>query len=443
MAAPVLLWFRDDLRLSDHAALSAATATKRPVLPVYVLDEDAAGRWAPGGASRWWLHHSLASLGADLNARGNALLLRRGDAAYHLCTIARNIGAEVVHAGDAPEPWARAQEARAVAALGRCGIAFQRHRTTTLFDPEAIRTQAGGAFRLYAPFTRACAAAGPPPAPHPAPAAIPPPDRVPCSDQLEDWALWPRKPDWAGGLRAAWMPGERAAHERLSRFARRALARYPTERDRPDLDATSRLSPHLHFGELSAATVWHAASGHPGGGKFMAELLWREFARHLLWHEPTLPDTPMRPALAMMPWRHDEGGLRAWQRGRSGIPIVDAGMRQLWRTGWMHNRVRMIVASFLVKHLLIDWRQGAAWFWDTLVDADLANNSLNWQWVAGSGSESMPFSRVFNPLLQATKFDPDGAYVHAWVPPARRDPIVDIGAARERALAAYASVAGR
>ncbi len=445
MAPPVLLWFRDDLRLSDQAALSAAVSTKRPVVPVYVLDEDAARPWTPGGASRWWLHHSLASLTADLRKRGSALLLRRGDAAHHLYAVAQAVGADAVHAGDAPEPWARAQETRVVESLNRAGIALHRHRTTALFGPDAIHTRAGGPFRLYAPFARACAALGPPPLPRRASARLPAPDHLPPSDELDGWGLAPRTPDWSRGLRDTWAPGEQAARIRLSRFTLRALARYLAERDKPGIDGTSRLSPHLHFGEISPATVWHAANGHPGGAKFLAELLWREFARHLLWHTPSLPATPMRPAFASMRWRRDKAGLRAWQRGRTGVPIVDAVMRQLWRISWMHNRVRMIVASLLVKHLLVDWRDGAAWFWDTLVDADLANNSLNWQWVAGSGSESQPFGRVFNPLLQATKFDRDGTYIRTWVPEtgADRKPIVDLAEGRERALDAYAQITTR
>ncbi len=473
-AAPTLLWFRNDLRLSAHAALAAAAESGHPVLPIYVLDETAAGKWAPGGAARWWLHHSLDALATGLRRLGAPLILRRGPAAEHLPAIAREIGAARVDAGDSAEPWARVQERKVAAALAADGVAFARHRTSMLFDPERLRTGSGGPYQVYSPFARACLATGGPPPPTPAPARLTAPDRLPRTDRLADWHLRPSRPDWAGGLRAAWTPGETAALARLRHFLDAGVNAYAAGRDRPRADGTSRLSPHLRWGEIAPARVWHdaVAAGGPGGGpgsKFLGELLWREFSHHLLWHFPHLPEQPLRPAFAGMPWRDDPGGLRAWQRGQTGIPIVDAGMRQLWRTGWMHNRVRLIAASFLVKHLLIDWRQGESWFWDTLVDADLANNSASWQWVAGSGADSAPFVRIFNPVLQARKFDPDGAYVRDHVPELARlpapdvhapseapdavlraagvelgrtypRPIIDLPAGRARALEAYASL---
>ncbi|MEI7714393.1 MAG: FAD-binding domain-containing protein, partial [Rhodospirillales bacterium] len=244
-------------------------------------------------------------------------------------------------------------------------------------------------------------------------------DRIPSpqpprSDRLEDWGLLPTRPDWAAGLRATWTPGEAGAHARLDRFLAGALADYPIGRDRPDRLGTSMLSPHLRFGEISAAAVLHRVGTQHT--TFVKEVLWREFSIHQLWHNPSLPDAPAKPAFAAMPWRDEPAALAAWQRGQTGIPIVDAGMRQLWRTGWMHNRVRMIVASFLIKHLMTDWRRGEEWFWDTLVDADLSANAANWQWVAGSGADAAPYFRIFNPVLQGRKFDPDGAYVRHWVP---------------------------
>ncbi len=382
---PAILWFRNDLRLADHPALSAAAAEGRPVLPVFVLDEAA----EPGGAAKWWLHHSLAALAADLRKLGAPLILRRGVASEHLLAIARETGAAVVHAGDSAAPRERAREAEVAAALEAAGIAFHRHRTSMLFDPERLRTQAGAPFQVYTPFARACHATGGPPPPPPAPHRLHAPARPPSGERLDDWQLLPTRPDWAGRLRATWRPGEATARARLGQFLAEEVADYAAGRDRPRLDVTSRLSPHLRWGEISPAGVWHdaLAVGGPGVGKFISELLWREFSYHLLWHFPHLPDRPLRPAFSAMPWRDDPAGLRAWRRGRTGVPIVDAGMRQLWNIGWMHNRVRLIAASFLVKHLLIDWRQGAAWFLDTLVDADLANNSASWQWVAGSGAE--------------------------------------------------------
>ena len=463
MTAPVLLWLRRELRLTDNPALMAALAAGRPVLPVYVLDETTPGRWAPGGASRWWLHHSLAKLAADLARSGAKLVLRRGPIAVEIPRLVRETGAVAIHAGQPIEPWARV----AITELRRAaGVPVHLHRTTTLFDPDSIRTQAGGSYRVFTPFARACRAHPPPPPPLPAPTHIPAPP-PPASDTLDQWSLLPTRPDWACGLRAAWTPGEAEARARLHAFAAGALAAYPAARDHPGCDGTSRLSPHLAFGEVSAGQLWHAAGD--GAGRWQDEILWREFSAHLLWHHPTLPEAPLRPSFARLPWRRDPAALRAWQRGRTGLPIVDAGMRQLWQTGWMHNRVRMIAASLLVKHLLLPWQDGEAWFWDTLVDADLASNAASWQWVAGCGADAAPFFRIFNPVLQGQRFDPDGAYVrrflpelaalpdrwlHApWTAPATvlaqagvriglstPAPIIDLAAGRARALAAFASL---
>lgn len=470
MTAPVLLWLRRELRLADNRALAAALATGRQVLPVFVLDEVTPGAWAPGGASRWWLHMSLASLAADLRRAGAPLVLKRGPIGEILPRLAHQTGACEIHAGQPVEPWAR----RAVAEVQRAiPGGLHLHRTATLFDPDEIRTQAGGAYGVYTPFARACLARFPPAPPLPAPACIPAP-APPASDRLEDWGLLPARPDWAGGLRATWTPGEAGAAARLAAFTGGALADYAAARDLPGRDGTSMLSPHLQFGEISAAQLCHAA-GAAGAGRgpatFINEVLWREFSMHLLWHHPALPERPLRPAFAHMPWRHDAAALAAWQRGRTGLPIVDAGMRQLWQTGWMHNRVRMIAASLLVKHLLLPWQDGEAWFWDTLVDADLASNAASWQWVAGSGADAAPFFRIFNPVLQGQKFDPAGAYVRRFVPELARlpdrwlhepwrapeavlagagvrigrtypAPVVDLAGGRARALAAFETITG-
>jgi len=414
MTRPVLLWFRNDLRLDDHAALHAALETGQPIVPVYVLD-DAAGR-PPGGASRWWLHHSLASLAVDLEARGAPLVLRQGDARAEIPSLVAETGATAVFTGGSPEPGARVLDRAVAETLDR--VRLHRMRTTMLFHPDSVRTKSGGAFSVYTPFANACQALGGPLPPRPAPDRIPG-LTPPRSDRLMDWALLPDHPDWAGGLRETWTPGEAGARARLAGFMAEPLADYAADRDRPDRDGTSMLSPHLHFGEISAARVWHEIQSQPpteSRHSFIRELLWREFCLHLLWHHPTMPEAPLRSAFAAMPWRDDPPALRAWQRGQTGVPIVDAGMRQLWQTGWMHNRVRMVVASFLVKHLLIQWQQGEAWFWDTLVDADLASNAGNWQWVAGCGADAAPFFRIFNPVLQGRKFDPDGGYVRRFVP---------------------------
>ncbi|MEA2740659.1 MAG: deoxyribodipyrimidine photo-lyase [Acetobacteraceae bacterium] len=466
--APVILWFRDDLRLADHAALRAAIDTGRPVLPVFILDAAAPGRWKPGGAARWWLHHSLASLRRSLSEHGADLVLRRGDSVALIADLAARSGATEVFTGGSSDPTARRLDHEAAAALDGN---LHRMRTTTLFHPNAVRTKTGGAYSVYTPFANACLALGGPQPPTPAPTTIRAATALP-SDRLEDWDLLPRRPDWAGGLRDTWTPGEAGAMERARAFLTRDLANYAAARDQPALDGTSMLSPHLRFGEISAVQLWHmvhrAAAGR-AREKFIRELLWREFCANLLWHNPALPEVPLKPEFGNMPWRDDQPGLAAWQQGRTGVPIVDAGMRQLWRTGWMHNRVRMIVASFLIKHLLLPWQDGEAWFWDTLVDADLASNAANWQWVAGCGADAAPYFRIFNPVLQGRKFDADGDYVRHFVPELARldsrhihapwqapqdalvragvtlgetypEPIVDLGAGRARALDAYARI---
>jgi deoxyribodipyrimidine photo-lyase len=469
--APVLLWFRNDLRLADHAALNAAAATCRPVVPVFVLDETLAGVWMPGRASRWWLHHSLAALARQLGAQGSVLVLRRGRADAEVERLVEETGAAGVFAACAVEPWARAVDERLATSLAGREFGFRRVRTTTLFDPDALRTQAGGAFGVYSPFCRAAFAAGGPAPPAASQRMRPAALRLP-SDRLDDWNLLPGDPSEMRELQETWTPGEAGARARLDAFIAEKLSGYMVQRDRLGADGTSMLSPHLHFGEISAAQTWHAviATG-PGrdSDKFLRELLWREFSMHLLWHHPDLPERPLRPGFAGMRWRRDPAGLSAWQEGRTGVPIVDAGMRQLRQIGWMHNRTRMIAASFLVKHLLISWQLGEAWFWDRLVDADLANNSASWQWVTGCGTDPAPYFRVFNPVLQSKKLDPDGAYIRRWLPelaelgddfihapwevPAtalRRAgvelgrsyprPIVDLSAGRLRAMDAYAAM---
>ena len=468
--APVLVWYRQDLRVADHAALAAAVATGRPVLPIYILDEG--GDWAPGGAACWWLHGSLSALGGELARRGAPLLLRRGAAGAVLRAVVAQTGAVAVHSGRQHEPGAKAAEAEARTALEGTGAALVMHRTTTLFDLDSIRTQTGGVYGVYTPFARALRAAGVPGEPTPAPAHIPGAE-LPASDRLEDWGLLPTHPDWAAGFRETWQPGEAAAHDRLRAFLAQAVGQYHLGRNLPGEPGTSMLSPRLHWGELSPLQVWHVArtaAEQTGEGleTYLGEILWREFSAYLLHHHPSMPDAPLRPDFARLPVRDgaapDE--LHAWRRGRTGVPIVDAGMRQLWHIGWMHNRVRMIAASFLVKHLLMSWQAGERWFWDTLVDADLAANAASWQWIAGAGIDAQPFFRVFNPVTQGQKFDPTGSYVRRWVPelaplPDRwlhapwtapadvlasagvrlgatyPHPLVELGRGRDRALAAF------
>ncbi len=372
-AKPVLLWLRRDLRLHDNPALAAAVATGRPLIVAFVLDEETPQPWAPGGASRWWLHHSLAALAEELKRRGVNLVLRRGRFAEVIPRLAEQSGAAEIHAGLPLEPWAR----KAMRALAKAlPVRLHVHLTTLLHAPLSIRTRDGGPYGAFTPFARACLARGLPAPPVPAPSrlhAAP----APHSDHLDDWNLLPTKPDWTGGLRETWTPGEAGAARLLTSFVDHRLCHYQAMRDQPGQHGTSMLSPHLASGEISPATIWHQAaqSGGAGPGRFVNELLWREFSAHLLWHNEELPLTPLRREFDAMPWRHDRHDFAAWTRGQTGLPIVDAGMRQLWRIGWMHNRVRMIAASFLVKHLLLPWQEGERWFWDTLVDADLATNA--------------------------------------------------------------------
>jgi deoxyribodipyrimidine photo-lyase len=425
---PIIVWFRQDLRLADQRALAAAARIGRPVVPVYILDEASPGAWGMGGASRWWLDKSLSALAGDLERIGSRLILRRGPAEEVLAALAAETGATDVYIQAAVEPWATALERRVHDALAGHGVALKRFDGALIKRADALRTKAGEPFKVYTPFWRAMVAHGPPPEPLPAPTVLAAPATWPRSDRLGDWALHPTKPDWSGGLAAAWIPGESGASARLDAFLASALPAYDEMRNRPDLPGTSQLSPHLHWGEISVATCWHRAraaadavaargtKADKGLETFLKELAWRDFSAHLLVHWPTLPEAPFKADFAAFPWRQDDAQLRAWQRGLTGYPIVDAGMRQLYETGWMHNRVRMIVASFLVKDLLLPWQDGEAWFWDTLVDADLASNAASWQWVAGCGADAAPYFRIFNPVSQGKTYDPDGAYVRRFVP---------------------------
>jgi deoxyribodipyrimidine photo-lyase len=421
---PIILWFRRDLRLGDHPALDAAAASGAPIVPVYVLDDDTPGAWRLGGASRWWLGGSLRALDAELRARGSRLVLRRGESGAVLPELARETDADTVHFTRGYEPFMSPLEARLQAALADAGVGCRRFGGHVLLEPEAVRNKSGEPFKVFTPFYKACQTREPPLRPLSAPKRLRAPNQWPASETLASWRLEPAEPNWAAEMGKAWMPGEAGAATRLHGFIADALADYGTNRNRPDLDGTSRLSPHLTFGEISPRQIWHAVShaaeadsaGLPGATAYIRELYWREFSWHLLFHRPDLPDAPFRPEFAALPWKKDAAALKAWQTGRTGYPIVDAGLRQLWAIGWMHNRVRMVVASFLTKHLLIPWQEGEAWFWDTLVDADLANNAASWQWVAGSGADAAPYFRVFNPTLQGQKFDAQGDYVRRWVP---------------------------
>ena len=466
MTAPSIVWFRRDLRLADQAAVRAA-AEAGPVLPVYILDDETPERRTIGGAARWWLYHSLRSLADDLDAKGSKLILRAGRSATILADLAEQTGASAIHALRHYEPWWRNAEDELRDALGD-DRELVLHDGNYLAPPGSVTTGGGTPYKVYSPFWSALQDVMPPAAPEPAPDDIARLDDWPDSDHLDDWGLLPTNPNWAEQFGDAWTPGESAAHERVDAFA--DLAReYGDERNLPSNAGTSRLSPHLHWGEISPAAVWHGVSGKdPSSYKtvqtYLSELAWRDFAQNIILQFPDYGEEGYRDTFADFPWRDMRSSaarddLEAWKRGRTGYPIVDAGMRELWAIGWMHNRVRMITASFLIKHLLIDWREGERHFWDCLVDADYGSNTTNWQWTSGTGVASNMFSRIMAPLTQSEKFSA-GDYIREWVPEladldddvihdpdahgARPDdyPAKRIGhrEARERALDAYRSV---
>ena len=468
---PILLWHRHDLRLADHPALCWA-AKKGCVVPVYIFENSAPHPM--GAASKWWLHEALRDLANSYKQFGIDLILRRGSVGEVLLALAEETDARSITWTRSYEPasWQNDQDLENTLKVN--GLEVKIHGGYTLFEPERIHTNGGTPFKVFTPFSKACFSAPDVGAP------LSVPDRLQgtisvATDSLDDWSLVPRKAVWPESLAANWIVGEKAAHEKLHYFIENILSNYKTGRDRPDHDYTSRLSPYLHFGQISPRQVWarlrylDVQLPQSGGNieRYLLELLWREFSWHLIHNFPSMLKHPLNPAFKNFPWKEDETGLVAWQKGLTGYPIVDAGMRQLWQTGWMHNRVRMIVASFLIKDLLIDWRQGMSWFWDTLVDADLGSNTASWQWVAGCGADAAPYFRIFNPVLQGLKFDPHGDYVRRYIPELGKldtayihepwkaplsalseagislgttypRPIIDHARARERALAALA-----
>lgn len=470
-----LVWFRHDLRVADNPALAAAVATGARVVPVFVDSSAEEKDWSAGAASRWWLHRSLESLAKDLRERGSRLIILRGPAAASLLGAAKRAGASRVYWNRRYEPAADASDTGVRKALEAAQLHCESFNGSLLVEPAAIRNRSGKPFQVFTAFWREAEKSVDVVKPLAAPRALRAPARWPRSLALSSLGLMPRIP-WHLGMEATWSPGEAGAKARLERFLRTGLHTYREDRNLPAVEGTSRLSPHLHHGEISPRQILYAIATlarKQGLSEqewraltFVKELGWREFAHHVLHHFPHTAGEPMRADYAAFPWRRDARGLRAWQRGRTGVPLVDAGMRELWATGWMHNRVRMVVASFLVKNLGVRWQEGSCWFWDTLADADLANNSLNWQWVAGSGADAAPYFRVFNPVGQGQRFDPEAIYIRRWVPelaslapkfahapwtapPAElaragvtlgRDyprPIVDLKLSRERALESF------
>jgi len=423
---PVIVWFRQDLRTDDHPALACATQDGRAVIAVFIWDPHGEGDWAVGGASSWWLHGSLKALQSSLATLGSPLIIRQGKSANILLEIAKSTGAAGVHCSKRYEPSACAQEAIVRAELLAAGLSFQAHAGSLLHDPGAIRTGSGVPYKVYTPFAKSHRAAMSAELPLSAVKKLVASFTTVRGDALDDLQLLP-KIDWASSMRQCWQPGEAGAQQRLRNFITARAGSYDRLRDIPGEDGSSQLSAHVHWGEISPRRIWHevsksSAAATVGAQKYLAEILWRDFAYHIMFNFPKTANHPLRGEFAQFPWEPSPQRLKAWQLGQTGYPIVDAGMRQLWATGWMHNRVRMVVASFLVKHLLQSWQDGARWFWQTLVDADLSSNSLGWQWSAGCGADAAPYFRIFNPILQGEKFDPQGVYVRRWVSELARVP---------------------
>ncbi|WP_290483061.1 cryptochrome/photolyase family protein [Hyphomonas sp. UBA3601] len=471
-SAPAIVWFREDLRLSDNPALHAAVSSGRPLVLLYILDEQTKGLRPLGGASKWWLDKSLRALAADIKQAGAQLTLRSGQSADVLDTVIEETGAETIFWNrryDQPE---RDLDAAIKEDLAQRGLDVSSHNARLLNEPWQVETNAGGYYKVFTPYWRAARNNFVARDTYGRHKTLSGPKHE--SESLDDWGLHPSSPDWSTGF-DDWTPGEDGAIARLTDFLDGPINGYKEDRNRPDLDmSTSGLSPHLRFGEIGPLQIWRAV--HAGmeagtipekdGHTFLSEIGWREFSHTLLFYNPALASENYNDSFEFMPWRKDKNAFDAWTKGQTGYPMVDAGMRQLWQTGWMHNRVRMIVASFLTKHLLLPWQDGEAWFWDTLVDADPANNAASWQWTAGSGADAAPYFRVFNPISQGSKFDETGAYVRRFCPELKDlpdkylhapweaseeilnkagiqlgktypKPIVDHSGARQRALDAY------
>ena len=472
-----IVWFRRDFRLADNSALQAAV-NRGVVVPVFIDAPEEEAPWQPGSASKWWLHQTLSALETNLREYGVRLIIRRGTTIETLCALAKETGATMVFFNRLYEPAAIVRDTKVKAALHDIGVKVESFNAALLNEPWMIQNQSGKPFQVFTPFWKHCLNQADAAKPLNSPIKIIAPRKCPNSLLLEQLDLEPKN-SWAEGLRAAWQPGEAGALTNLRKFLSQAFDDYSEKRNRPDRVGTSRLSPHLHFGEISPRQVWHElralaikrglAKETWRNSQFLAEIGWREFAHHLLFHFPHTPNEPLRSQFKKFSWQKDAALLDAWQKGRTGYPIVDAGMRELWKTGWMHNRVRMIVASFLVKDLLQPWQDGTKWFWDTLVDADLAQNTLGWQWTAGCGADAAPYFRIFNPVSQGEKFDPNGDYVRRWCPELAKlttkwihqphtapqqillaagldlgrtypKPVVDHTAARVAALAAFAQI---
>lgn len=422
MSKTIIIWFRQDLRREDNPALHSAYEEGAKILPVFIEDEETPGDWSRGAASKWWLHHSLKSLNDSLSDKLN---LYSGKPQDILPDLIKETGADAIYWNRCYEPWRKERDKKIKKALEDDGVEVKSFKAGLIWEPWTISTKQDTPYKVFTAFYKnGCLPAGEPDRPLPAPDRLTYHDRLSSALKLEELKFIPEK-DWYKKIEKYWSVGEDHAQKALRHFIKNDVDEYNTMRDRPGVEGTSRLSPHLHFGEISARTAWHEVRKHQHMGKgsnkdsdvFLSELGWREFSYNLLYHfEDRITDKPLNEKFENFPWQQNKNALKAWKEGKTGYPIVDAGMRQLWETGWMHNRVRMIVASFLIKDLMVHWSEGEKWFWDCLVDADLANNSASWQWVAGCGADASPFFRIFNPVLQGEKFDPKGEYVSEWCP---------------------------
>jgi deoxyribodipyrimidine photo-lyase len=479
---PVLFWFRRDLRLSDNGALTAALAGDRAVIPVYIHAPEEELPWSPGAASGWWLHHSLQQLADACKRRGGRLILRDGPTEDALLKLCRETGADAVYANEVFEPVLTRRDQHLVTVLKKHGIALKLHAGNVLRHPATITNRSGGPYKVFTPFYRACVSDGLDLQTCSAPKRFPAVTKQFKSATLNKLNLLPPI-NWYGGLAQRWTPGTVAAQQHLEALEPALVGDYPECRDRPARPGTTAFSPYLHFGEISAREVaarlvaiqgdTRSTAIRNGADTLLRQLIWRDFAHYILWHFPHTSDKPFNDRFKHFKWRRrNQTQLAAWQQGRTGIPIVDAGMRELWHTGWMHNRIRMVTASFLTKNLGQHWLHGARWFWDTLVDADLAQNAMGWQWVAGCGVDAAPYFRIFNPVTQSKRFDAQGEYIRRWVPELRDlpdaaihapweakpavlehagvrlgdtypKPLVDLGQSRKDALARYHRVSGK
>lgn len=467
----IIVWFRQDLRVEDQPALLAAIESGKPIIPLYIHAKE--GDWSLGGGSQWWLHYSLEALQKQLEELNLSLILRSGKPSEVIHSIIKEQHVSSLYWSRCYEPASLKRDAQLKAELKKEGLDCQSFNANLLYEPWTIQNKQGKPFQVFTPFYKHCLASKQPERPLPNPKSSPLGTPKIKSEKLEDFKLLPEIP-WDKEIKASWAPGALSAKETLKVFIEQHILNYKEERDLAALDSVSHLSPHLHWGEISPRMIWNEVLKHhefnqPGVEGFLRQLVWREFAHHLLYHFPKTPEEPLRADFKKFPWKDHPEELKKWQKGLTGYPFVDAGMRQLWRMGWMHNRLRLVVGSFLVKDLLIGWEEGAKWFWDTLVDANLANNTMGWQWVSGCGADAAPYFRIFNPITQGEKFDPEGEYVRKWVPElahlpnqwihkpwlAPKDvlrmaglelgktyplPIVDHGKAREKALEAFAQI---